>query len=46
VQKSRDDILFIELVPGGKGEGIDTTKVAVRPVLNQFFDRAYSFRLC
>ncbi len=31
---------------GGKGQGVDAAKLAVRPVLDEFFDRAHRFRLC
>lgn len=30
---------------GGKGKGVDAAKVAVRPVLDDFFDRTHRFRL-
>jgi hypothetical protein len=33
-------------MPGGKGEGVDTAKLAIRPALDEFFDRAHRFRLC
>ena len=45
MQKSRNYIFFIELVPGGKGEGVDTAKLAIRRVLDQLFDRTHRFRL-
>jgi hypothetical protein len=45
VQKSRNYILLIELVLGGKGEGVDTAKLAVGPVLDELFDRTHRFRL-
>jgi hypothetical protein len=46
VQKSRNHIFLVELVAGGKGEGVDTAKLAVRPVLDELFDRTHWFRLC
>ena len=45
MQKSRNYILLIELVLGGKGEGVDTAKLAVGPVLDELFDRTHRFRL-
>ena len=45
MQKSRNYILLIELVPGGKGENVDAAKLAVRPVLDELFDCAYRLRL-
>src|ERR1044072_1312646 len=30
----------------GKGQGIDTAKLAVRPAPDEFFDRAHRFGLC
>ena len=41
MQKSRKYIFLIELVPGGKGEGVDTAEITVRAVLDELFDRAY-----
>jgi len=32
-------------VLGGKGEGVDTAKVAVRPVLDELFDGTHRFWL-
>src|SRR5204862_7482023 len=45
VQKSRNHIFLIELVPGGKGEGVDTAEITVRRILDELFDRAYRLRL-
>src|SRR5882724_11197844 len=45
VQESSNHIVFIEPVPGGKGESIDTAKLAIRRVLDEFFDRTHRFRL-
>src|SRR5206468_3040938 len=45
VQKSRNYIFLIELVLGGKGEGVDTAEITVRPILDELFDRAYRLRL-
>ena len=45
MQKSRNYIFLIELVPGGKGEGVDTAEITVRRILDELFDRAYRFRL-
>ena len=45
MQKSRNYILLIELVLGGKGEGVDAAKLAVRPVSDELFDCAYRLRL-
>ena len=36
MQKSRKYIFLIELVPGGKGEGVDTAEITVRAVLMSF----------
>src|SRR5207244_11025049 len=44
VQKSRNHIFLIELVPGGKGEGVDTAEITVRRILDKLFDRAYRLR--
>ena len=41
VQKSRNYIFLIELVPGGKGERVDTAEITVRAVVDELFDRAY-----
>jgi hypothetical protein len=46
VQKSPNHIALIELVLGGKGEGVDTAKLAVRPSVDEPFDRTNRFRLC
>src|SRR5947199_818311 len=45
VQKGRNHIFLIELVPGGKREGVNTAKLAIRSVLDQVFDRTHRFRL-
>jgi hypothetical protein len=45
VQKSRNYILLIEFMLGGKSYGVDTAKLAVWPVLHELFDRAYLLRL-
>ena len=45
MQKGRNHILLIELVPGGKGESVDAAKLAVRPVVYELFDRARRLRL-
>ncbi len=45
MQKSRNYILLVKLVLGGKGEGVDTAKLAVRPVLDELFDGTDRFRL-
>ena len=45
MQKSRNYIVLIEVVLGGKSEGIDTAKLPVRPVLDELFDRTHRFRL-
>src|SRR5205823_14209839 len=45
VQKSRNYILLIELVLGGKGEGVNAAKLAVGSVLDEVFDRAHRLRL-
>src|SRR5205814_8782680 len=45
MQKSRKYIFLIELVPGGKGEGVDTAEITVRRILDELFDRAYRPRL-
>ena len=46
VQKSRKHIILIEPVPGGKGEGVDAAKLAVRRVVDELFDCTHRFRLC
>jgi hypothetical protein len=46
VQKSGKHIILIELVPGGKGEGVDAAKLAVRCVVDDLFDCTHRFRLC
>ena len=46
MQKSRNHIILIEPVPGGKGEGVDPAKVAVRRAPDELFDRAHRLRLC
>src|SRR4030095_7156172 len=38
VKKSRQHIILIEPVPGGKGESIDAAKLAVRRVVDELFD--------
>src|SRR5947199_9779879 len=45
VQKSRKYIFLIELVLGGKGDGVDTAEITVRRILDELFDRAYRLRL-
>ena len=40
MQKSRNYILLIEFVLGGKRESVDTGKLAVRPVLDELFNGA------
>ena len=45
MQKSRKYILLVELVLGGKGEGVDTAEITVWPFLDELFDRAYRLRL-
>src|SRR5436190_682292 len=44
VQKSRNYILLVEFVLGGKGEDVDTRKLAVRSVLDELFDGTHRFR--
>jgi hypothetical protein len=44
VQKTRDYILLIEAVPGGKGEDIDAAQLAVWRIRDELFDRAYRLR--
>ena len=46
MQKSRKHIILIEPVPGGKGEGVDPAKLAVRRVVDELFDCTHRFRLC
>src|SRR4029079_4388566 len=46
VHKRRKDIIFIEPAPGGKGEGIDAAKLAIRRVVDELFDCSHWFRLC
>jgi hypothetical protein len=45
VQESPNRIVLIESVPGGKGEGVDTAKLAIRRALDELFDRTHRFRL-
>ena len=45
MQKSRNYIFLIELVPGGKGERVDAAEITVRRILDELFDGAYRFRL-
>jgi len=45
VQESSDHVILIELVLGGKREGIDSAKLTVRCVLDELFDRAHWLRL-
>ena len=45
MQKSRNHIVLIELVPGSKGEGVDTAEITVRRILDELLDRAYRLRL-
>ena len=45
MQKSPNHIVLIEPVPGSKGEGVDTAKLAIRRVLDELFDRTHRFRL-
>jgi hypothetical protein len=45
VQESANHIVLIEPVPGGKGEGVDTAKLAIRRVVDELFDRTHRFRL-
>jgi hypothetical protein len=44
VQKSCNHIFFIESMPGGKGESVNTAKIAVRAVPDELFDRTHRFR--
>src|SRR5262249_10456228 len=45
MQERGYNALFVKLVLGGKGEGIDAAKLAVRSVLDQLLNRAHRFRL-
>src|SRR5438477_5959534 len=45
MQKSRNYILLVEFVPGGKGEGVDTAEITVRRFIDELLDRAYRLRL-
>jgi hypothetical protein len=45
VQKGRNHIVLTELMLGGKSEDIDTAKLAVWPVLDEFFDCTHRFWL-
>jgi len=45
MQKSRYDIVLVKLVPGGKGEGVDTAEFAVRSILDNLLDGTDRFRL-
>jgi len=46
MQKSRNHIFLVKLVPGGKGEDVDTTKFAIRRIPDEFLNGIYRFRLC
>ncbi len=45
MQQSCNYILLIEFLLGGKGEGVDTAKLAVGSVLDELFDGTHRFRL-
>ena len=45
MEKSRNYILLVELVLGGEREGVNTAKLAVRPVLDELFDGTHRFWL-
>lgn len=45
MQKSRNHILLIEPVLGGKSEDIDTAKLPVWLVLDELFNCSHGFRL-
>ena len=45
MKKSRNDVVLIELMPGGKGESVDTTKLPIWRVLDELFDCTDRVRL-